>query len=213
MRVRTLPLDSRALVVLPDRLAARNPLGHIRSQRAVAWAGRISALDIGHRLAAGRPPLLGLMAYAVRGQSSSILAPSVYRGREQPPVRGFDFRRWTLANRPPSSWMSWPGTTSARPFFNVEPTFAGFPTSREKSSEAGHEIGNHSDTHPFFHFNRRRLFTPNWPQPRQSIYRAAGTLPRFFRAPFGVRWFGLREVQKRLGLLGVMWTAIGVDWR
>jgi peptidoglycan/xylan/chitin deacetylase (PgdA/CDA1 family) len=34
-----------------------------------------------------------------------------------------------------------------------------------------------------------------------------------FRAPYGERWFGLREAQARLGLLGVMWTTIGVDWK
>jgi peptidoglycan/xylan/chitin deacetylase (PgdA/CDA1 family) len=34
-----------------------------------------------------------------------------------------------------------------------------------------------------------------------------------FRAPYGARWFGLRTAQKRLGLLGVMWTALGKDWK
>jgi len=33
------------------------------------------------------------------------------------------------------------------------------------------------------------------------------------RAPYGFRWVGLREVQERLLLLGVMWTVIGFDWR
>jgi len=33
------------------------------------------------------------------------------------------------------------------------------------------------------------------------------------RAPFGVRWFGYRAMQRKLGLLGVMWTVIGRDWK
>ena len=33
------------------------------------------------------------------------------------------------------------------------------------------------------------------------------------RPPYGVRWFGFREVQRRLGLLGVMWSVIGCDWK
>jgi peptidoglycan/xylan/chitin deacetylase (PgdA/CDA1 family) len=28
-----------------------------------------------------------------------------------------------------------------------------------------------------------------------------------------VRWFGLRAAQRRLTLMGVMWTVIGNDWR
>jgi peptidoglycan/xylan/chitin deacetylase (PgdA/CDA1 family) len=37
--------------------------------------------------------------------------------------------------------------------------------------------------------------------------------PRLFRAPYGVRWPGLGAVQQELGLTGVMWTAIGRDWK
>jgi peptidoglycan/xylan/chitin deacetylase (PgdA/CDA1 family) len=33
------------------------------------------------------------------------------------------------------------------------------------------------------------------------------------RAPYGVRWFGFREVQRQLGLLGIMWTVIALDWK
>ncbi|HEX6895149.1 MAG TPA: hypothetical protein VF146_07735, partial [Bryobacteraceae bacterium] len=40
-----------------------------------------------------------------------------------------------------------------------------------------------------------------------------GVRPRHFRAPYGVRWFGLREVQQELGLMGVMWTTIALDWK
>ena len=40
-----------------------------------------------------------------------------------------------------------------------------------------------------------------------------GTAPKWFRAPYGVRWFGLREAQRRHGLTGVMWSTIGCDWK
>ncbi len=45
------------------------------------------------------------------------------------------------------------------------------------------------------------------------ILAHTGTRPRWFRAPFGARWFGLRRAQAELGLTGVMWTAIGYDWK
>jgi peptidoglycan-N-acetylglucosamine deacetylase len=47
---------------------------------------------------------------------------------------------------------------------------------------------------------------------QQAIETHSGSRPRLFRAPFGVRWPGLRAAQARLGLTGVMWTAIGYDW-
>jgi peptidoglycan/xylan/chitin deacetylase (PgdA/CDA1 family) len=33
------------------------------------------------------------------------------------------------------------------------------------------------------------------------------------RPPFGVRWFGFREMQRKLGLMSIMWTVIGLDWK
>ena len=39
-----------------------------------------------------------------------------------------------------------------------------------------------------------------------------GGLPTLYRAPYGMRWFGLRRAQRKLSLLGVMWTAIAHDW-
>jgi peptidoglycan/xylan/chitin deacetylase (PgdA/CDA1 family) len=98
-------------------------------------------------------------------------------------------------------------------FFQCGANVRRLPQITQKVTEAGHEIGNHSDTHPFFHFKSAAFIYSQLAAAQQSIYDASGTLPRFFRAPFGVRWFGLRKVQKKLGLLGVMWTAIGVDWR
>ncbi len=48
---------------------------------------------------------------------------------------------------------------------------------------------------------------------QDSIQEATGSRPRLFRAPFGARWFGLRAAQRQLGLLGVMWSVIGRDWK
>ncbi len=48
---------------------------------------------------------------------------------------------------------------------------------------------------------------------QRVIEDECGVTPRFFRAPFGIRWFGLRSAQRRLGLTGVMWSVIGLDWK
>jgi peptidoglycan/xylan/chitin deacetylase (PgdA/CDA1 family) len=46
-----------------------------------------------------------------------------------------------------------------------------------------------------------------------TIEDVTGVRPVYMRAPYGVRWFGFREMQKQLGLTGVMWTVMGRDWR
>jgi peptidoglycan/xylan/chitin deacetylase (PgdA/CDA1 family) len=48
---------------------------------------------------------------------------------------------------------------------------------------------------------------------QRAIERHTGAGPTLFRAPYGVRWPGLRSAQRSLGLTGVMWTVIGYDWK
>ena len=85
---------------------------------------------------------------------------------------------------------------------------------------AGHEVGNHTFTHARLppQLSRR----PNLRSPRNifgevaatqiAIQEATGVTPTLFRAPYGMRWWGLRSTQRRLGLVGVLWTVIGHDW-
>src|SRR5262249_905422 len=48
---------------------------------------------------------------------------------------------------------------------------------------------------------------------QETIGMHTGSFPQLFRAPFGVRWPGMGEAQRRLKLTGVMWTVIGYDWK
>ena len=50
-------------------------------------------------------------------------------------------------------------------------------------------------------------------RPGRPSRRTPASGPRWFRAPFGARWFGLGRAQRRLTLTGVMWTVIGYDWK
>jgi peptidoglycan/xylan/chitin deacetylase (PgdA/CDA1 family) len=48
---------------------------------------------------------------------------------------------------------------------------------------------------------------------QDAIQYATGVWPRYFRAPYGARWFGLRAAQQQLSLHGVMWSTIALDWK
>jgi peptidoglycan/xylan/chitin deacetylase (PgdA/CDA1 family) len=78
---------------------------------------------------------------------------------------------------------------------------------------AGHEIGNHTENHPRLWLRSASFIDGEIARAQQAIESAVGRAPKLFRAPYGVRWFGLRAAQARFGLLGVMWTVIGLDWR
>jgi peptidoglycan/xylan/chitin deacetylase (PgdA/CDA1 family) len=78
--------------------------------------------------------------------------------------------------------------------------------------DAGHEIGNHTQNHPFLWMRSRAFLRTEITDAQRSISEVTGVPPRWFRAPYGVRWPGLARVQQDLGLTGVMWTVIGYDW-
>jgi peptidoglycan-N-acetylglucosamine deacetylase len=77
----------------------------------------------------------------------------------------------------------------------------------------GHEIGNHSHTHRNFAFARPSDIQDEFARAQDAITRAAGVSPVLMRPPYGVRWFGFREMQSELELKCVMWTVIGRDWK
>jgi peptidoglycan-N-acetylglucosamine deacetylase len=79
--------------------------------------------------------------------------------------------------------------------------------------EAGHQIGNHSDFHARPYLRSARFVKEQIVRAQLSITEATGVEPLLFRTPYGVRWFGLREVQRQLNLLGVMWTGNGLGWK
>jgi peptidoglycan/xylan/chitin deacetylase (PgdA/CDA1 family) len=76
-----------------------------------------------------------------------------------------------------------------------------------------HEIGNHSHTHPNFAFTRPSCVMDEFRRAQEAIAEAASRAPALMRPPYGVRWFGFREMQRSLGLMSIMWTVIGRDWK
>ena len=78
---------------------------------------------------------------------------------------------------------------------------------------AGHEVGNHTDSHPRLCLRSPEFIFGEMALAQETILQVTGVAPKLFRAPYGARWFGVRSAQQRLGLLGVMWTVIGRDWK
>jgi peptidoglycan/xylan/chitin deacetylase (PgdA/CDA1 family) len=97
-------------------------------------------------------------------------------------------------------------------FFMCGANVRRLPRIAEEVASAGHEIGNHSYTHARFDFKSPDFIYNEMELAQETIRKTTGSNPSYFRAPYGVRWFGLRRAQQRLGLTGVMWTVIGRDW-
>jgi len=152
------------------------------------------------------------MAWAVRGRASSVFGPSVHRGPAGRKAIALTFDDGPSESTPQVlELLSRYGVPAT--FFQVGVNVMRLPEVAREVAAAGHEIGNHSQTHPLFCFHSAAFIFQELDRAQSSIQAATGVTPTLVRAPFGARWFGLRAAQRRLGLRGVMWTAIGYDWR
>jgi peptidoglycan/xylan/chitin deacetylase (PgdA/CDA1 family) len=154
----------------------------------------------------------GFLAYAVRGRSSNVFGPSVYRGNPHRPAIALTFDDGPSESTPALLQILARHHVPAT-FFMCGQNVVRLPAIARSVAAAGHEIGNHTDSHPRLDFCSRDFIYRELASAQETIFRHTGATPRLFRAPYGVRWFGLRSAQERLGLLGVMWGTIGRDWK
>jgi peptidoglycan-N-acetylglucosamine deacetylase len=152
------------------------------------------------------------LAYAVRFPGSSILAPSVYRGARTRRAIALTFDDGPSESTPELLDILTSFQVAAT-FFQCGANVRRLPEIAVEVAARGHEIGNHTDTHPLLYSKSREFIHRELARAQESIESVTGLRPKYFRAPYGVRWFGLREAQQRLGLLGVMWTSIALDWK
>jgi peptidoglycan-N-acetylglucosamine deacetylase len=150
-------------------------------------------------------------AWAVRGRSSTAFAPSIWRGPRDRRAIALTFDDGPSESTPALleflARHSVPAT-----FFQCGANIARLPQIARAAFDAGHEIGNHTDSHPLFCFRSPAFMRLELDRGQRAIEAAMGMRPTLFRAPYGVRWPGLRSAQAQFGLTGVMWTVIGYDW-
>jgi peptidoglycan/xylan/chitin deacetylase (PgdA/CDA1 family) len=150
-------------------------------------------------------------AWAVRGRSSAVFAPSVWRGPTTRKAIALTFDDGPSPSTPRLLDLL-AGYAVPATFFQIGANTQAHPEIAVATADAGHELGNHSQTHPNFALTDPARAVDEFSQAQQNITSATGRTPVWLRAPYGVRWFGFREAQWQLGLTGVMWSVIGRDW-
>jgi peptidoglycan/xylan/chitin deacetylase (PgdA/CDA1 family) len=151
-------------------------------------------------------------AYGSVSRSSQLFGPSVYRGPADRKSLALTFDDGPSESTPDLlDYLDKEGINAT--FFECGMHVKRLPHVAGQVAAAGHEIGNHSYSHPKLPFKSREFIHREFSLAQQVIEDETGVTPTLLRAPYGFRWVGLREVQEQLLLLGVMWTVIGFDWR
>lgn len=153
----------------------------------------------------------GLTAYGVRGRSAQLFGPSVWKGPGSRRAIALTFDDGPSESTPELLSLLYDHGARAT-FFQCGHHVRRLPRVALRCTDDGHEIGNHTDTHPALYLRSSQFIYEQLERAQQAIVETCGVTPTLVRPTFGARWFGFRPAQKKLHLLNVMWTAIARDW-
>jgi peptidoglycan-N-acetylglucosamine deacetylase len=149
--------------------------------------------------------------YAARGKSASIFEPSIWHGPRSDRAVALTFDDGPSESTPRFLDLL-DGYGVRGTFFVCGANVQRLPKVAKAIVDRGHEIGNHGFDHSRLWLRSPAVIADQVERTQKIVQDVTGTSPRWFRAPFGVRWFGLGSVLKKNQMTGVMWTLIANDW-
>ncbi len=98
-------------------------------------------------------------------------------------------------------------------FFMIGQAVEQFPQVARRIVAEGHEIGNHSYSHPIYLFRTAGETSRQLGHAQAVLEQTTGVRPSLSRPPCGVRTRAYFGATQRLGLRTVQWDVAGFDWK
>lgn len=98
-------------------------------------------------------------------------------------------------------------------FFVVGEWVDKYPESVKALADAGHEIMNHSDTHPHMPQLSRNDMIKQLNSCNEKIEKITGKRPILFRAPYGDYDNTMLETVQSIGMYTIQWDVDSLDWK
>ena len=154
-----------------------------------------------------------LFWYACSWPRSQVLGPALVRGPAGSRKIALTFDDGPLPPFTPQILDILRSKNAKATFFVCGKDAERHPEILRRICAEGHAIGNHTWSHPYLYFMDRAKCAEEIDRTQKVIEETTGRTPRFFRPPYGARWFGLYPVLRERGLRVVQWSASGDDWR
>lgn len=98
-------------------------------------------------------------------------------------------------------------------FFLQGSKVEGYPKIAAQIAAEAHTVGNHTYSHARLILKSRRLIYQEIKNAEKAITKVTGSVPKFFRPPYGqMDWWGFKTVSE-MGYQVVMWSALPGDWK
>jgi probable sporulation protein (polysaccharide deacetylase family) len=88
-----------------------------------------------------------------------------------------------------------------------------FPELTLKMAKSGHELGNHSYSHPHPTFISKAENAREIETTEQAVYKAAQTTTRLYAPPYGEFNSTVLEAAGQLGYKTILWSIDTIDWQ
>ncbi len=98
-------------------------------------------------------------------------------------------------------------------FFMIGCHVERFPQTASRIVNSGHEIGNHSYSHPIYLYRSATETRRQLELAQNVITATTGISPKLARPPCGVRTPAYFRIAHELGLRTVQWDVTGFDWK
>lgn len=152
------------------------------------------------------------VAYATYGVRSQWLGPSDWRGRTDLSAVALTFDDGPSDDSERVLDVLAEHAIKAT-FFVVGRFVERRPALARRVVSEGHEIGNHSYSHPIYLYRSPRETRRQLARTQAIIADATGVTPVLSRPPCGVRTPAYFSACRELGLRTIQWTVAGFDWR
>jgi polysaccharide deacetylase family sporulation protein PdaB len=177
-----------------------------RSHLTAAVAGLIALLAlIGAMVAARDDPVMAV-------QSNARLVPVYSVAREDKAVAITVDATWG-ADITPQLLDLFDRHSVKVTFFLAGNWITHYPDMVKEIASRGHELGNHSWTHPNMGSLPREKIRDELSRTQNAIANLTGTTPKVFRPPFGDYSNSLITEAEALGLTTIQWSIDSLDWK
>ncbi|MFC5828993.1 polysaccharide deacetylase family protein [Nonomuraea insulae] len=86
------------------------------------------------------------------------------------------------------------------------------PAFVKRMAAEGHELGNHSYSHPDFTKSDAGKIKSEIQKTQDAVKKAAGVEPKLLRPPYGLADVQVSDIASEFGMPMILWTAGSEDW-
>jgi peptidoglycan/xylan/chitin deacetylase (PgdA/CDA1 family) len=156
--------------------------------------------------------LAGCVYYATYAVGSQWLGPTTCRGRSETGAVALTFDDGPSADTEHILDILADHKLHAT-FFMIGRHVEQLPETARRVAAEGHEIGNHSYSHPIFLYRGPNETRRQLERAQAVITARTGVRPKLARPPCGVRTLSYFAATHSLGLRTVQWDVAGFDWK